>query len=1270
MKQRISYILAALVITAALLVVSVTYVFTPLLNTHKVEFETWASRLLRTPIKVESVQLSWYQYQPEISLNQVNIQDQHQLSLLQIKKIRVSFSLLKSVWYRQFVPNRIILSGAAIQLNQNEAGDITLEGFSPLNTRDQASENPFTDIMGWLVLQPRINLEDIDLQFTPYRKEKLTFKIEQLNFANAALDHWIYAKAKLLQTLPTDLTLSTKWHGDQFDLNKINANLYFYVTGLSLSQWFAGKEFKGQQIKNGILSAKVWASWQAGQFERVQSTLQAYNLDLLLKAKDTLFNPRLNRLSGSFAWKHENNKYIFAGDDVLVDLPQRHWPLTHFYLTTNEEFAPQNLNIGYLDIKEILSILVLLPPELFDKQWHNIISEIKPSGSLQNLSVVWKNKENSLQEIQLATQFLELKTSPWKNFPGVSNLSGSLNWDGLAGNIILRSIRSIFNAPHFFQEPVRIDQLTGDVNFKNENDEWFVVIKDLEALSSNLALNTKGNIKFSQNNSPFVDFITHFSVPNASRISPYLPLKLFDPDFAEWLQSAFNGGEIPEASIVIKGPLAQFPFENGTGTFSAIAKIRNIDLNYAPEWPELSKADATLTFAGSRMEVEVAKAEIFDIPLNKIKGIIPQLTGDQPAILEISADQINTDFTTALKFIHHSPLADNLGQMFNDAEINGKTVLNLGLKIPLKKPEDTQVQGKLFFDNAKLNLVPWELELTQLNGNLQFTEHSTTADLIHAKLFGETLTFSLNTQKKQNQSVITADINSKIDMKNVEKWLKVPVQQVAQGLTDFKAQLNLAFNKSIELILESNLQGIQLTLPDPYKKMGEVVKPIKLLFTMAEAQPLKLKVFYDQLSAALFLNKHKDQFNILAATINLSPEDPAWPPSAGLFITGNLPEINWEMIKKYRDLNTNNNMQFSALTLKSINIKTKLLEILGQRFTDVQLQLKRLNDWSINIIAKDITGRLSIPMVFNRSAKMSAYFDKLYLRSTKSTTPAQKLQINSLPSLILDIKNLQYDNMNLGHLSLQALSTATGIQIPALAMSSPYYQLESSGDWKTGSNMTHLQGDLKSSNVTNLLKSFGLSADNLVSSKGIFNFNLNWSGAPYDLNLASLQGTAKLELGKGSIINIEGTSGAKMDLGRMLNLFSLQSLPRRLTGDFSDIFQKGYVFDSLKGNMTFDKGSAYTTNLYFDGAVARVGIDGRIGLVNKDFDMKLSVSPYVTSSLPLAATLLTGPVIGLATLAANKVLSSAISQVTTYTYLVTGPWDNPKMDSLNTQKQK
>ena len=69
---------------------------------------------------------------------------------------------------------------------------------------------------------------------------------------------------------------------------------------------------------------------------------------------------------------------------------------------------------------------------------------------------------------------------------------------------------------------------------------------------------------------------------------------------------------------------------------------------------------------------------------------------------------------------------------------------------------------------------------------------------------------------------------------------------------------------------------------------------------------------------------------------------------------------------------------------------------------------------------------------------------------------------------------------------------------------------------------------------------------------------------------------------------------AEPGLAKLLGVLSLQSLPRRLTLDFRDVFSEGFAFDFVRGDVD-DRATASprTNNLQMKGVNAAVLMEGR-----------------------------------------------------------------------------
>ena len=99
----------------------------------------------------------------------------------------------------------------------------------------------------------------------------------------------------------------------------------------------------------------------------------------------------------------------------------------------------------------------------------------------------------------------------------------------------------------------------------------------------------------------------------------------------------------------------------------------------------------------------------------------------------------------------------------------------------------------------------------------------------------------------------------------------------------------------------------------------------------------------------------------------------------------------------------------------------------------------------------------------------------------------------------------------------------------------------------------------------------------------------------------TLGGTIHVKLEDGQIVDVQ--PGA----GRVFGLLSLSALPRRLLLNFSDVFSKGFGYDTIEGDFTLQDGDAYTKDMQVKGPAAKITLIRRTGIANRDFDEALIV---------------------------------------------------------------
>lgn len=1270
--EKIAYVACALIILAALLV-TISRLLTPVLDGHRLDIEKIASQFLMTPVKIEKVDLSWYKYQPEISLNHVTIIDKKtQQPSLQIEKIRVFFSIFKSLWQRKPVINGLVISGAEIKIRRKASGEFSIQGFPAIggfSKRPYQTETKFTDALAWLSSQERLILENIDLRYIGFTNQERYVTLYHLGLENAGEKHVVLGKAILHQAVPTEVNTAVQWRGSFADLANIKATIYLYVSGLSTAQWLKGKSFKGWQMQDGVMSAKVWGTWANNRLERVQTALQLYNAVLYSEAKQSTY--KINRLSGNLGWRKDGNRDVIAGSDLLIDLPHHLWPITNFHavLAPNASGTlwPQSINLGYVDLQDVQDFL-FASPDLFPQALRAALEKWQLSGSLANTAILLPAEGAPLENASLKSEFTNLHVKAVDAMPGVSHLTGNVKWNGKEGMIKLQSKSFTFTDPNVFNTQIALQQLTGVIDITKNADNWQFVLNQLQLTNQELQAIVNGRFTFAPEQSPYADLEAQFSLKHADHAVAYLPAKIFEPELVEWLNQAFLGGEINHGHAILRGSLNDYPFDKNNGTFAVTGNVSNVDLRYAPDWPKLQHVEASLAFVGRKMMVDVTHAQTLGLNLGKVHAEIPSLGDDGPQFLNVVSEPIQSDFVQGMQFVHQSPLEKTLGKKFEGVELKGPIALQLKLQVPLKKPEDIAVQGDLRMTNATMNLTPWHLSINQLKGDLQFTEKATTAEKIQGLIFNKPLTFSLATTEVKKSSIIRANFNTELTIKEVATWLKLPLSDVADGTTHVQGTIDFSLHEPLTIQVNSDLQGITMTLPLNYGKQATEKKELALTVIANEGDPLKIKLAYaNTLGAALLLNQKNEQYQLLSANVRIGQSGvPAWPVGNGLSVDARFDTLDWNALKDQLPAASNNKQSASlkpAVDIKQVDVHAKKIIAGGQTFDNVKLMVEpKGNDWNVDVDSAQLDGVLSLPMAFNAKSTVVADFRHINLSASTGAGKTPVIDVASLPAIRFNAAFVSYNHIPFGRVSFVTSPTAQGLSIDKLHIISPRLDLHASGDWLQSAKgyQTFLHGDANTRQLSELIDSFGVDAKNFVATTGEMTFDLTWHDAPFAPGIDDLSGTASLDIGKGRIVDIGQESKAKMDLGRMLSIFSLQTIPRRLSLDFSDVFQKGYSFDYIRGNYKLQDGTLATNNMEINGPVAKVAIKGNIGMKHKNYNLTLAVTPYVTSSIPIAATLLTGqPLIGLAAFAVNSFISPEVSKVTTYSYSVTGSWDNP-----------
>ena len=152
-------------------------------------------------------------------------------------------------------------------------------------------------------------------------------------------------------------------------------------------------------------------------------------------------------------------------------------------------------------------------------------------------------------------------------------------------------------------------------------------------------------------------------------------------------------------------------------------------------------------------------------------------------------------------------------------------------------------------------------------------------------------------------------------------------------------------------------------------------------------------------------------------------------------------------------------------------------------------------------------------------------------------------------------------------------------------------------------------------------------------------------------------------LGGAFTVNVASGQFLKADPGiaKLLGVLSLQSLPRRLTLDFRDVFSDGFAFDFLRGDVTVTEGIARTNNLQMKGVNAAVLMEGSADVARETQNLKVVVIPEINAGTASLIATVINPAVGLGTVLAQLFLRRPLIESNTQEFRVDGSWADPQV---------
>ena len=1250
MKQKlipyVKKIGIALVITYVFFIVisSLTFQFyiKPNLNNYKSRIEILASEATGQTIKINSLEGRWDFINPELALNEVVFYDSQNNTTLALTEISADFSWL-SPFYLAPTLSEIKLKAPKLLVRRDTTNKIFIGGIpidGPANNK----------LANWLLNQKKVSIEQGEVDWRDEFRQAPALTLKDLNLSYKT--HFII---DLIGKHKFNLNFRVSNSDNQFI--DLSGNIYAKKIE-DINSW--DSEVK---IKAGNINLAAYTPWVdypikinagTGDLNLTASINNAVIDKINASIKLTNFKTELNQAN-----KNEVNLRNFSGNIIWYSSKKdHHVTFENLYLLTNNGINIENANsaitissetnnptafslqINKLQLDAANEILQTIP--YFDDV-KSKIDAIKPSGSLSKVDLKWVDDKNIV--LSLKAQFDKLSLKAFDGLPGFENLTGSIHLTDKDGSLKLKSTDVSLTYNKLFREELKFNDLHGDLKWTKN----YLMFKNISFNNAFINGSINGSIKNSLEKGAYLDIQASIPFIDLKHAKTYYP-KTIGTESLHWLDTSLLEGSLENTLVSIKGSSDDFPFvdaqnrpDPNEGSFVVTTTGKNTLIEYGTGWPVIEKFDFNASVNAGTFELLSKKGQFLGNTIKELKTTIPAIAIEHP-ILNLQST-LDSPTREAIKFINNSPIKESVQHLFDEATGSGEGKLKVNIDIPMNNLDAITFKGNYQFLESNLtNPAVGIPKIEKIKGLVTFDEKNVKTENLTGTMFGGNTNISLVADASK---AIKVKLNGKFTDKGIEEKLGTRFSKLNgsanwEGLLEYKKPL-------LNIQLSSDLKGIEMSYPAPFNKARD--KEEKFYFTKKQnnTKTDQIEFAYSNIVSSKITRIEKNNIMSIDKGYISINSDIKTNTQKGLYLKANLPYVNLDdFISVYSEGDSG-----SGFKIDKADIALKHADLFDRRFNNMKIEIAPVSaSTKFKISSNETSGNL---LWTEKDNKLTARLNGLKLpNEIKKLSSTESSSSQKVPNLDIKIDSLEVDGKKVGKLELVSMTSKQNINIQKFKIINDKNIFQAEGDW-IGWNknpISNINFSWKISNLGETLNFLGF--PNFVKDgEADVSGQLRWPGNPFSFDKTKVDGSFNLDVRKGIIQKVEP------GIGRLFGLLTLQSLPRRLSLDFRDLFGSGFVLDTMNVAVRVNNGIMKTSNFRMDGPAAEVFMSGEINIIKETQDLNLKVTPHISDSLSIAA-LAGGPLVGAVAFIAQKILKDPLNKVLTSEYRIIGTWEKPE----------
>jgi uncharacterized protein (TIGR02099 family) len=1224
------------------------------------------------PVELGFLSAEWTGASPIIQIERLEVGSMATPSAVVINDARADLDIYQSLRHLALIWKNFSADRITINLQQDLAGSWKLKGFSG------DDGGGIGNVMSAMVFSRLVELKTLNLRLHFNDGNKLNFLASELNFENEDDFH----RAELAFNVEGQQQSSymiIEGHGDPTDIETFDASGYLKIEGLRLDENILGgvtktapHVFKHALTTKAVVDSEVWFDVHPGG------------------ATDFQGNITIGGISDRSAPIRQLNRQDIKADITAWFTPGMNWGVRIQQLALferNDSSMPINLQFSkYIDAgeKDFEIILDTIDVEdsvqifrelVNDDHWiSDMAQRLELGGRLRRLHFGM-----GVNGYFGAAELHEFRSLANGAMPGVRDLDAVVQLDGTQAIFNLNDKNGVkIHFARVYDEPLDLQSLQGRFNisatsslsaFKIRSD---LINAKLDAGTVNAMFSLRADMPLSDS-APDMNILIGGRNIDARFREKYFPKKT-PAGLKTWLQKAIISADVDELGLAFRRGAPKYTPIAGTNQMSF--KINDAAIDFHPKWN-----GAKNLMGGAILDDKYFLAEIDDGLVGAIDLIEADIEFDRTqgigSRIRVEAD-MSSSLSDAMAVLSNSPLNTSMGPLVS-WYYKGSQSSKLFLDIPVKK-----IQGKrtdvtdiayiatIDLYDGEIHLPDSKIAVTEIFGDLVFeSKRGLFAENVKGRFWGRPIRARFYTEEDYQ----IVDMESRIEPKKLNRLVDFPWHEVVEGNIPTRGLLRIprqsaALNQQFVLELNSNLEGVEISLPEPFGKTPGQSMEANLAIIMDS----QLKAISGNLAGDLNLDVRFRE-GLLDRGVVSYRRNVATPESGTFLFAGHLPTADlkmWEPFVQIFNINPANEIEDIAYSRDKQNRLEPSLDLTFDYLTPFNM---RLNNVSVQIGWEEQGTNVSFQsdiadgdfFHFHSEGKLPQL--KLSrLAMAKNWLPESESSVvmdpRGFPNLDISIDELFVEDELWGGIGFSLRSEISGAAFGDISGNIFGFNLGSNNQYPPAEFFWHFDGDTHSSrlvgpvrltDVGEVFQSLNLPriAD---SESGSVIFDLNWPDKPWGFSRDNLQGDFKFEFSSGSLYK----SSPSADLAlRMISLVNFANWLKRLQLDFSDVFDQNLPYDSLNGSFSFNSGKARLDEpLHMKMPSGKMTMAGEFDLANETMEGKLVATLPVATNLPWVAAIVGGLPAAAGVYLTSKLVEEQVDRLSSISYTIAGDWDD------------